>query len=138
MEGMLELTLTKAMSLVDEAIAERGEDFVYKKQPGMDCKYVHEGVVWDDEAETYVDDESVSEPGCLVGLALHKAGIPLVKMQAAEGSDAAGLLNSLEQRGYITFTTEAADFLDAVQENQDSGYAWGEALSLVVNDESNE
>lgn len=134
MEGMLNLTLEKAKSLVDEAIEERGKDFVYKRQPDMDCKYVHEGVVWDPEVEEYVDDDSVLEPGCLVGLALHKAGIPLDKMSAVEGRPAKDLLASLEQRGYVTFDIEAADFLDAVQKNQDSGYSWSEALSLVLAD----
>lgn len=127
MSETLELTLEKAKSLVDEVIKEKGSDFVYKRLPGEDCKYVHEGFTWDVDVEDYVSDEGTYEPGCIVGYALHKAGIPLVMLEKNEGASASYALDRLEQDGLLTCTPEASRFLEGVQDLQDSGRTWGTA-----------
>ena len=138
MKDTLELTLEKAKSMVDDAIRDKGSDFVYKRMPGMDCKYVHEGVVWDADIEEYVSDESVYEPGCIVGYVLHKAGIPLATLQGSEGNNAEELLDRLERHGLVKVETEAADFLNSVQDLQDSGNSWGSARDQVLTDSEDE
>lgn len=134
MKDTLALTLEKAKSMVDEAIRDKGSDFVYKRMPGMDCKYVHEGQVWDPDVEEYVRDESVYEPGCIVGYVLHKAGIPLAAMQNSEGNNAEELLDRLERAGLLTVESEASEFLNNVQDLQDSGNSWGSARDEVLED----
>lgn len=138
MKDTLELTLEKAKSMVDEAIRDKGSDFVYKRMPGMDCQYVHEGVVWDADLEEYVQDESVYEPGCIVGYVLHKAGISLATMQASEGNNAEELLDRLERHGLLTVEAEAVEFLNSVQDLQDSGNSWGSARDQVLADAQDE
>jgi len=138
MKDRLNLTLEKAKFLVDQAIQDKGYNFVYKRMPGEDCKYVHQGLVWDATMEEYVKDESVYEPGCIVGYALHKAGIPLATLQGSEGNNAEELLDRLERHGLVKVETEAADFLNSVQDLQDSGKTWGTARDQVLEDEEDD
>lgn len=116
---MIELTLARTKELLAEAVAEKGEDFVYTNRDGHEvdsdgvtpCHYVH-------------DDK----PGCIVGNVLHKAGVPLDELSRFEGQDAQEVTRSV-------CTVEEGDvirLLSGVQDRQDRGTAWGEAVSLAL------
>lgn len=120
---MLELTFEKAQELVDAAIAERGEDYVYSKQAGS-CLYVHSDSWFHDERGEWV---RVNEkPGCIVGVALVNLGVGMDELVSINTLDASAALQHLEQRG-VWVETEAVDFLSRVQVSQDNGMPWGEA-----------
>lgn len=118
---MLELTFEKAQELVDAAIAERGEDYVYGKHAGS-CLYVHSDSWFDDTRGEWV---LINErPGCIVGMALVKGGVSMDDLIPINTMDAPTVLDSLEG---VEAERKAVDFLTLVQISQDSGVTWGEA-----------
>lgn len=134
---MIRLDLAEAKRLVREAVAERGEDYVYVKPPlkpcGAEnfgsCYYVHATDMWPEG-----DDERPVEatPGCLVGVVLHRAGVQLSTLQDHDddgfgATDAQGLVNGLA--GTVLDTTpQVANYLREVQICQDRGQPWGVAM----------
>jgi hypothetical protein len=114
---MIELTLEKAIELAKQAVADRGEDYVYEKPEDVEvCQYVH-------------DDG----PGCIVGYILNKAGASLEELHDHEGTWASALTDRLEVTGVLTASYEANVFLDAIQGKQDNGKNWGQALAYGLN-----
>lgn len=131
---MLNLDLKKAQELVAECIAERGEDYVYEKQSGS-CMYVHNiEAAWEPEREEYEDDFTNATPGCLVGMALKKGGVPLETMGSGVQNDNGSydLLNHLQAHGFVTFTDTASGFLANAQASQDAGAPWGLAVEAAT------
>ncbi|MFF9268639.1 hypothetical protein [Streptomyces rochei] len=115
---MITLTLDKAKELLAEAVAEKGEDFVYVNRDGRpvagltgaDCHYVHG-----------------DQPGCIVGHVLHKAGVSLADLSEYEGQGAED--PALDLAGA---TDDACRLLSYAQENQDRGIPWGESVRLAL------
>lgn len=115
---MIELTLARTKELLAEAVAEKGEDFVYVDEFGQQadesgyvrCHYVHG-----------------DQPGCIVGNVLHRAGVPLDELGAYEAQNAGDLF-----QGLFVAEGEAVRLLNAVQSRQDLGVPWGEALRLAL------
>lgn len=104
-----ELTLEKAIELLDNAIAERGADHVYVPDvAGSSCFYVHG-----------------DKPGCIIGHVLHQFGIPLSELKKVEGKRAALAVDELDIR---TEKYLVSQFLDHVQRAQDNGSPWGDAV----------
>lgn len=130
---MINIDLDKAKALVDECIAERGAEYVYEKE-GSSCKYVH-GIeeVLVNEWETK-DDFTHATPGCLVGAALHKAGVPLEKMGTPYRNDQGSfdLVENLTEDGLISMSQEANNFFGNCQASQDSGAQWGPAAQAAA------
>lgn len=130
---MIDIDLDKAKALVDECIAERGAEYVYEKE-GSSCKYVH-GVeeILVNEWETK-DDFTHATPGCLVGAALHKAGVPLESMGTHYRNDQGSfdLVEHLTEEGLISVSQEANNFLGNCQASQDAGAPWGPAAQAAA------
>lgn len=131
---MLYLDFEKAQQLVNEAIAEKGEDYVYEKE-GNSCHYVH-GITkaWDSLQEDYVSAFDDATTGCLVGHALKLGGVPLEAMGAGHrnDSDANNLLSKLEQTGFITVVDKVRWYLNNLQQSQDLGTPWGKAAEAAA------
>lgn len=127
---MLHIDLEKAKALVNESIEARGADFVYEKE-GNSCLYVHNvEQAWDPETEEYTRTFDNATPGCLVGDALKRGGIPIEAMGGAYNDAASGeLLSKLEIKEFLTYTDGAAAFFSNAQESQDNGAPWGRAVS---------
>ena len=109
------LTLDLTNRLLDEVVAEFGEDHVYVKpvdpeQVSPDCLYVHE-----------VDGKQ--EPGCIVAQVLHKFGVPLDKLVFFEGVASFAAVHKI-----VSIEKKADILLDRVQSRQDLGEPWGEAV----------
>jgi hypothetical protein len=125
---MIDIDIDRAKALVQECIAERGAEYKYEKEDAS-CKYVH-GVeqVWNDELEEYEDESFDSAtPGCLVGAALHKAGIELFNLGTSDRNDDGSydLIEKLTSEGLVTVSQEANNFLGNCQASQDAGAPWG-------------
>lgn len=115
---MINLTYDKAVSLIREAIAEKGEGYVYEKI-NDGCYYVHEG-----------------QPSCLVGQVLVKAGVDMDLLNADDPSAlyeahgyADALCDRLEAEGILTAGRRTIRLLNEVQYNQDRSVPWGAALN---------
>lgn len=135
---MIEIDLDRAKALVNECIKERGSDFVYKKEDNASsCLYVH-GVnrEWDEVQEEYtILDFDKATPGCLVGSALHKAGVPLDKMgdERRNESGSYDLIRDLELREeLIKIDEQAISYFANVQASQDVGAPWSRAAEAAA------
>jgi hypothetical protein len=135
---MIEIDLDRAKALVNECIKERGEDFVYEKEDSeSSCLYVH-GVnrEWDEDQEEYtILDFNNATPGCLVGAALHKAGVPLDKMGDARRNESGSydLIRDLELRDELVKVSEhAVNYFANAQASQDAGAPWGMASEAAA------
>ena len=105
-----------------KAVADKGEEFVYKRQPNpnapvvMTCYY----------AEEIQDETGVHLiPGCLVGHAAYLLGgeETLGELHSQEGLGAQSAL------GYLDLASvEARELLGDIQGRQDQGVPWGEAI----------
>lgn len=114
---MYHLSTEQAMAALEVVVAEAGEDYVYESPRHMQggdesCFYVHRD-----------PDGSDARPGCLVGTALHRLGVPLGELEKHEGTDAFTML------WHITdLPDRARGAFSGAQEAQDTGETWGEAL----------
>lgn len=125
---MITLTLERTKELLAEAVAERGEAYVYTlpggAQPtlngGESCFYVH----------TPDMDASITEsvPGCIAGYVLHKAGVPLEALRGCEASPADAVVSFLVAERELAASADVAYLLRDVQYKQDRGRPWGEAV----------
>lgn len=120
---MINLDYKTALKFLQDAIEERGEDFVYLPE-GDACLYVHDN-----------RDGTGSIPGCIVGLALNKAGIDLELLRRFDidgGTTANQVLSNLETSEELTVLDASTYTLyNIVQRRQDSGHTWGESLKYA-------
>ncbi|HEY6018507.1 MAG TPA: hypothetical protein VIY48_00970 [Candidatus Paceibacterota bacterium] len=122
---MIEITLDSAIAGLRAIVAEVGEDFVYAQKADeagwKSCLYVHNGA-----------------PDCIVGRYLASVGVPLERLAKADdgasrGSiDAFNLMDALNHEGVVQASYGVSRFLRDVQERQDVGQAWGEALEIAL------
>lgn len=105
----------KALELLWFAVAERGADYVYEQPEGSAvCSYV---------------SEDKSEPGCGVGLALHKDGVPIDVLVEADvpGDISIAARETLRPCG-VDLSENAVRIFGAFQREQDDRNTWGLAL----------
>lgn len=124
---MIEIDGPRALELLTEAVNDKGTDYVYANDEDLGCQYFH-----------VADDE----PGCLVGQALHRAGVSveqLIRMNSAEGVDIdetsiGELYGSSEGTQIFGFnlTHDAIEAFRSAQWCQDTKMSWGAALSRAV------
>ncbi len=103
-----ELSLEKAIKLLQECIAERGGSFVYSG-PADVCWN------WHDEG---------NQPGCIIGMAMFKFTGDRDTIRAYSPSDAYDLLDALE----VKASRMTRVFLRDVQSAQDTKSTWQDAL----------
>jgi len=99
------ITVESLTAAMREAVAERGEDWVYPdywRDPFGGCQYFRDG-----------------EPACLFGLALHKLGYAAEDVQ--EGVSVGNFLPLTAD--------ELIGAAEDAQMYQDSGSSWGQALA---------
>lgn len=128
-----------ALKLMGEAVAERGEDFVYHQERGAEeCRYIHDTESYESEdGRWHAEHDSDNwTPGCLVGAALIKGGVSMKQIMETgsneDGSDL--LLRRLEVAGVVgEVTPEAVAVIATAQSLQDRGDSWGFALIRASN-----
>jgi hypothetical protein len=125
----IELTYDEAVELLQEAVAKKGEDYVYEP-PLVQTPYIEEGSQV--ALCVYFDDEG--SPSCIVGHALAKKG---VTREALDNVDSELNRNAgpygLESAEVISAPVGVIDLLSLVQDYQDQGTPWGEALRIATN-----
>lgn len=108
----IQITAENFTAAMREAVAERGEDYVYSDgQPGWEAK---------DGGCRYALDDGT--PACLIGLALYKVDPSLVPTD--DGLNAYQVLYSLGASKDVLLAAGNA------QEMQDTGKTWGQALVM--------
>jgi hypothetical protein len=108
----------RAVELLEKAVAERGEEWVYQRvhDPLYDfcgdgvCLYVNEG-----------------QPSCLVGMALVLHGVPVQRLEEINRVGAGALHDHFAE----VVAASAAEVFREAQTAQDSGATWGDALSAA-------
>src|SRR5690606_19556981 len=111
----------QALDLLEEVV-EGNESFVYTTPEVLaDCAYVHR------------DSEGSLVPSCIVGHALHRAGVDLWKFAPIEGLQIDGDVDGTPATDVlgVDATPEAVYVLAAAQSVQDGGRPWGEALEAA-------
>ncbi len=127
---MIEITLDSAIEAVRAAVDEKGKYYTYAPvslsvHGAVGCVYVHDGA-----------------PSCAVGHAMVNLGVPIHLFTEEDefgvglnvDTDACGLLAALARDGELSMPLDAEEadqivtFLAAVQDKQDDGRPWGEAL----------
>lgn len=122
-------TYDETLALLQEAVSERGEHFIYEQrpEPGPSCRYAWDG-----------------KPDCIVGHVFAKVGVPVQEMlfgdkiedyngvpnrgkYSSEGADS--VVENLESDGVVSFTPRARRLLLEVQNKQDYGMTWGDSLA---------
>lgn len=118
---MLTLNLEQAQTLIGEIIAEYGEDKVYERPTwSSSCLYVHA-------------EEDKLVPGCIVGVAFAKWGVPLESMESSgNGQGVCTLSGILKGDGLLSITPDALNYLDHLQGSQDNGNSWGSANQYAL------
>lgn len=123
----IEVTLAKVRDAMKATVAARGEDYQYKAHFDS-CRNVQ---------RAYGDDgQWVNAPGCMVGDALHRLGVPLDSMSAPGVNDATAddLLSALIHNEVVVIpqgedSEVIGMYLLAAQGVQDKDdRTWGEAL----------
>lgn len=131
------ITVDSAVRALKDAVAEKGEQFVYEKEEGLAyCAYIH-GVGIEYDSDNYAEEPTLtseSTPGCMVGNALVRLGVPMEEfLPFNDSDDANGALQHLRHRGVIRFEDYNAELdikiaYTKAQSLQDQKYPWGEAL----------
>lgn len=121
------LTYEEAVNLARNAVKMKGEDYIYptahdenadEYSPG-DCHY------YDLPEEHGVQ---VVQPSCLVGWVFFQKDITWEVFSAYGLSNELGVTDVLSNHSLITVDDKTAIFLKRMQELQDMGTPWGEAL----------
>lgn len=111
---MKHITTEDALRALEEAVAEKGEDFVYERVENghgfLTCQYVVGGA-----------------PSCIAAHALVRLGVPVGDLASLEGQTPSGLADA----GVIDADAEAIKVLDQAQSAQDAGETWGAALATA-------
>src|SRR4249919_2795206 len=112
------IELTEARDALKECIAERGEDFVYQKLVGSSrCLYIHR------------NDDGTTTPGCGVGMALLKLGVPESAFIGPISQNGVAVYD-LDLEGF-KLTEDAVQYLSTFQGEQDDMATWGESLAIA-------
>jgi hypothetical protein len=127
------LDKTLAIKLMSEAVAERGDSFVYhQEEHAAECRYVHGTEVAELSDGGLVDTpEEEWTPGCLVGAALVKGGVSLKQIMLTNNNESGSdvLLDRLVDTDVLGgVTADAIAVIALAQSLQDRGDSWGYAL----------
>lgn len=117
----VEITGEQLMAAIREVVAENPEK-VYEAPKHMrigeqhltECYYVHTD-----------ENEENPQPGCVIGHALYRLGVPLWQLADGEGTTAFGVIPATTT---LSDRDPAVAFADRVQERQDHGAKWADAL----------
>lgn len=108
--------------------AEGRMDFIYN--PGNtrnDCAYVAGYKAAGDGLDEFWD-LSEAKPDCLIGCALINAGVVTMLEILEPGNNEAPIETFAADMEDHTFDDDAVEFMAAVQEKQDKGFSWKEAI----------
>lgn len=108
-----------ALEWLREAVDRRGTDYVYVDDNGERAGKGGECIYY---------SQISGEPACLVGHALHAAGLITYSMVQQAKCNARASVHELARRLGLPLTFGAIDVLRVAQKTQDIGGTWGQAL----------
>jgi len=108
------ITYDQVRRMATEVVAIRGEDFVYSPMGVGMCFYA---------PNASASVKSKRDSGCLIGEILSRLGVDVTKWRDSVGDEL--------RYDSIEVEEEALDWMQAAQERQDQGYAWGEVLKYA-------
>lgn len=120
----VELTLENVIKAAEQAVAEKGEDFVYITPDGQSgnsewsapCKYIHG-----------TNEDGSQIPGCIVGNIFIRMGYTIPEWFDSDGGRPASDLYLYLAEGK-EWSQKISAFLGRMQNAQDHGRPWGFAL----------
>jgi len=124
----IDLTIENVIEALKEAVAEKGEEYVYVNKYGQSAL--------DDDGYPsgischYLDLDS--NPSCIVGNVLYRLGVPFNEMYD-NGEDSSALVKRLHQEGVISAVQLGVlPILYTAQGMQDMGATWGVVLEKAI------
>ena len=119
------ITLDVAQRLIAEAVATKGEDFIYNPQggefgAGISCVYHPDAL----EQNEVADNHPAKTTGCLIGVALTLHGI---KRHQRFHGDVSAVCQILKVR----MSRDALVYFKIAQTAQDRGLSWGESKAAA-------
>lgn len=117
----LELTYTDALRLLEKAVADKGEDYVYP--------HYNDGCAYFEEAFR----ENAGQPSCIVGHVLSYGGITEEDLNGANMTGVRSLTGENSRCHVLDVDDETRELLRAAQAFQDAGMPWGHAVAEAQN-----
>lgn len=102
-------------------LSKEDPDFNYRSQGFGGCSYLGRST-----------DEPTEGRPCIVGQALQDSGVPRDRLGLFEDDHASQVLHSLTSFRHIKDFQLMMDFADSVQEQQDNGIPWGQAVNSTI------
>lgn len=109
----------RALALIAEVVAEFGVDFFYADHVRVPDRPGNHGAA-ERVLCVYVRDGRCS---CLIGHALHRAGVPIAELERMRG-----VIDLVQLPDRVQLTPDALTVFVAAQSAQDNGHPWGNAL----------
>ena len=129
----------EVLALMEKAVAERGEDWVYPAQG--DCRYQYDPYDYDDETWAGPEEKAmvayfgdVKAPACLVGKVLFDLNPEFLEQIVRNGDNGESVEALHLESGWVIgdetflFTADAIHALQVGQSAQDTGVPWGESV----------
>jgi len=130
---MKNMTYGEVLAILNEAVAERGADWVYPN--AQDCPTCNLGLETCDwhcsEGCRYFTPQK--EPCCIVGYFIDKT-VDTSKLDTTdlEGERAIEVLKKLEMWEELSLDDRSWDLLQIAQEKQDNDTPWGRAVAIAA------
>lgn len=125
----VELSYTRTVELLREAVAEKPEGYIYINPEGETAGVDEYGLSL--ASCDYFDPET-GEPSCIVGQVLAAVGVSMGHFYGHEGSTAGTVLDYLDRKNILTVGHKAAKVLTEAQFAQDRGTPWAEAVENAI------
>jgi hypothetical protein len=107
------------------AVVAEDPERIYERPEHMEARY--EGACY--YVHTDARDERKLFPGCVIGQALHRLGVPLESLRDYEGENATAVVTAFMPN--VSF--DARNYACTVQSRQDTANTWGDALAYADN-----
>ncbi len=117
----VEISLDEAKQYLAEAVAEKGEAYIYQEVKKPDS--------WETTCAYF--DPDTKAPSCIVGHVLDRKGVPFERMAGGDKNlftDVQGLVDGR----ILKVDNETYALLTLAQEFQDGGISWGQAVKKAL------
>jgi len=129
---MKTMTYGEVLAILNDAVAERGPDWVYPDMNDCDACNDQELCDWHcAEGCRYFTYDN--QPCCIVGYVIDKVvDTSQLDTTIFEGERATAVLDKLEMWEELSLDERTRELLQVAQERQDNNISWGEAVAIAV------
>lgn len=122
----IKISFSQALDLAQMAVADKGEDYIYQR-PYFISTPIHPSIREGGGTALCAYYDADGDPSCIVGHILHAMGVQLDPRHTANFSS----VLELTMRRVISLDPKTKLFLTELQNHQDCGYSWGDALRFA-------